>query len=244
MTKLICPECRHENESERIYCHSCGARLDRAAAGLRKDDPTETRRRVKKLFDPQRAKFRLLFFTVSKLVLGACALAAVIQMILPPDVPPPTKTEMLGSQIRLDLENLATQHQPPQIQYTEEQVNAYLSYALKPKQSSLNKPLLPFKRALVGFGEGSCAVTAERSFLGCSLYTSCTYAPSVAQGKMVVSNKGGSIGRLSIHPQVTQFMGFLLSDIWSALDREKRLVAKLGAIEFHSKNVILTAPPR
>lgn len=244
MTKLICPECRHENESERIYCHSCGARLDRASAGLRKDDPQETHRRVKKLFDPQRAKFRLLFFTVSKLVLGACALAAVIQMILPPDVPPPVKTEMLGSQIRLDLESLTTRHQPPQLQYTEDQVNAYLGYALRPKQSSLNKPLLFFKRALVGFGEGSCAVTAERSFFGCSVYTSCTYAPAVTQGKLVVSNKGGRIGRLSIHPQVTQFMGVLFSDVWSALDREKKLVAKLGAIEFHDKNVVLTAPPQ
>ena len=30
MTKLICPECQHENEPERMYCHSCGARLDRS----------------------------------------------------------------------------------------------------------------------------------------------------------------------------------------------------------------------
>ena len=29
MTKLICPDCQHENELERIYCHNCGARLDR-----------------------------------------------------------------------------------------------------------------------------------------------------------------------------------------------------------------------
>jgi hypothetical protein len=242
MTKLICPECRHENESERIYCHSCGARLDRSAAGLRKDDPQETRRRVKKLFDPQRAKLRLLFFTVSKSILGACALAALIQMILPPDVPAPVKTEMLASQIRLDLESMTTRHQPPQIQYTEDQVNAYLSYALRPTQSS--KPLLFFKRALVGFGEGNCAVMAERSLLGCSFYTSCTYAPSVTQGKIVVSNKGGRIGRLSIHPQVTQFMGVFFSDIWSVLDREKKMVARLGAIEFHEKNVVLTAPPQ
>ena len=27
---LICPECRCENDPKRIYCHDCGARLDRS----------------------------------------------------------------------------------------------------------------------------------------------------------------------------------------------------------------------
>ena len=37
ITKLICPECRHENEAERVYCHDCGARLNKpAAAAARK----------------------------------------------------------------------------------------------------------------------------------------------------------------------------------------------------------------
>jgi hypothetical protein len=242
MTKLLCPECRHENEPERIYCHSCGARLDRTAAGLRKDDIHETRRRVKKLFDPQGAKFRFLFFNVSKLILGACALAAVVQLILPPDVPPPIKTAMLASQISFDLENVTSRHQPPQVQYTEEEVNSYLTYALRPKPASLNKPLRFFKRTVVGFGEGSCNVTVERSLFGFPLYTSCIYGVTITEGKIVVANKGGSIGRLSIHPQLTQFMDVLFSDVWSALDREKRLIVKLGAIVFHDKSVVLSAP--
>ena len=27
---IICPDCRNENEFERIYCHDCGAKLDRS----------------------------------------------------------------------------------------------------------------------------------------------------------------------------------------------------------------------
>jgi hypothetical protein len=240
--KLICPECRHENEAERIYCHSCGARLERSAAAQRKEPVQETQKRVRKMFDPQREKFRQLFFRTSKLILGACAAAAVVLMILPPDVPPPTKTPMIASQVRIDLENLAGQRQPAQVQLTEDQVNAYLINALKTKQSSLNKPLLNFKRAVVGFGERICAVTTERSLFGYPLYTSCSYAPALTEGKIVAPAKGGKIGRLKIHPQVTQFMGVLFGDVWSALDQEKKLVAKLGAIEFHDKNVVLIAP--
>jgi hypothetical protein len=241
--KLICPECRHENEAERIYCHSCGGRLDRSAVAVRnsKEAVSETRQRVRKLFDPHRARLRALFFKISRVILGASAVAVVIQMISPPDVPAPIKTEMVPSQMRFDLENSATRHQPAQLRYTEEQVNAFLTYALKTKQSSLNKPLLDFKRALVAFHEGTCAVTAERSLFGYSLYATCSYAPVLSEGKIQGSSKGGSIGRLPIHPQATRFMGILFSDVWSALGPEISMIKKLGALELHDKNVVLTA---
>jgi hypothetical protein len=241
-TKLICSECQHENEAERIYCHSCGARLDRSAATSHKEPPKETRKRLKHLFDPQRAKLRLLFFRVSKAVLGACALAALVQIILPPDIPEPPKMVMLASQIRFDLEKAIERHQATPLQYTDEQVNAYLRSVLKTKQSSLNKPLLDFKRAVIGFREGDCAITIERSLFGYSLYSGGIYAVAVKEGKFVTADKGGSIGRLPIHPQLMQFIDVVFTDLWSALDPERKLVAKLGGIEFHDKNVVLAAP--
>src|ERR1700704_2505635 len=126
MIKLICPECRRENEAERIYCHDCGARLDRTALAKeppKGEDVKETQRRLKSLLDPQRAKMRLMFFKVSKLVLGALALAAIVQMILPPDVPPPAKTGEFPPQINLDLENAAMNHGAAPLRYTQAQVN-------------------------------------------------------------------------------------------------------------------------
>ena len=110
MITLICPECRRENEAERIYCHDCGARLDRTALAKeapKGEDVKETQRRLKSLLDPQRAKMRLMFFKVSKIILGALALAAIVQMILPPEVPPRAKTGEFPPQINLDLENAA-----------------------------------------------------------------------------------------------------------------------------------------
>ena len=245
-TKLICPECRHENESERIYCHSCGARLDRSATAVRnsKEEVQATRKRVRKLFDPQRAKLRALFLKIIKLTLGAVAAATIVQMILPPDVPAPSKTELVASQIRFDLENAAIRHQPPQLQYTEEQVNAFLGYALKTKQSALNKPLLTFKRVVVQFHDGTCTVTAERSLFGYSLYTTALYKPALTGGKIEALNTGASIGRLAIHPQAAQFIGILFADVWAALDREIKLLRKMSAIEFHEKAVLLLGPPR
>ncbi len=240
MTKLVCPECRHENEPERVYCHSCGAKLDRSAVTVHKELVKDTRQRVKKMFDPQRARIRFLFFKTSKLILGAAALAIVIQMILPPDVPEPTKTLVLASQVRIDMENAVARRQPAQLQFTEEQVNAYLASALKPKQSTLNKPLLEFKRGLVAFREGACTVTTERSFFGFSLFSGCAYSVSLADGKIVAKDQGGSIGRLPLHPKIMEFADVMFADVWSALDRDVKMVSKFSSVEFHDKNALLT----
>jgi hypothetical protein len=240
-TKLVCPECRHENEPERIYCHSCGTRLDRSAVKVRNTEQTaeDTRQRVRRLFDPQRAKIRAYSLKLIKVILASCVLAALVQVVLPPDVPSPIKSDIAASQIRMDLENATTRRQPPQLQYTQDQVNAFLAYALKAKQSSLDKPLLVFKRVVVQFGEGTCALTVERSFFGYSVYTRSIYQPVLTGGKIEAVSKGASVGRLAIHPQASQIINLLFGDVWSALNREIKLVSKLGRMEFHDKGVVL-----
>jgi hypothetical protein len=244
--KLICPECQRDNEAERIYCHDCGSRLDRSAAASRmtpKESLKETRRRVRSLFDPTGARIRHALFQFCKLIVAAIALAAIVQMILPPDVPPPTQGGLGISQLSLDLENAITYHRPAQLQYSEEQADGHLQYALKTKQSTLNKPFLEFKRALAEFREGLFSITVERSLFGFSLYTSSSYAVQLAQGKTTISSRGGSIGRLPIHPVIMQHLNIMFADIWSALDRDRKLVAKMAAIEFHDKAVTLVPPP-
>lgn len=245
MTKLICPECRHENEAERIYCHNCGARLDRTGLAAKEaaiEDPKKTHQRLRKMFDPSRGKLRRNFFFICKLVLGACVLAAVFEMILAPDVPPARKSIGLPAEINFDIEKAELSHAAVQLRYTQDQVNAYLEYALKNKHS-LDKPLLKFDRAIVGFGEGSCTITVERSVFGYPVYTRAFYQVAVSNGKIGASNNGGSIGRLQVHPQIMQYADLIFGDLWQALDRERKLVAKMSGIEFHNGNVTLAVSP-
>jgi len=245
MITLICPECRRENEPERIYCHDCGARLDRTALAKtapKGEDVKETQRRLRTMLDPQRAKMRHLFFKTSKVILGAFALAAVIQMILPPDVPPRPKMGDFPPQINLDLENAALNHNPTPMQYTETQVNAYLASALKSKQAPLSK-LLEFERAIVKFDETVCSVTAERSLFGFSVFTTTSSKVTLQNGTLIAANNGGSIGRLPVHPWLMKYADPLFADLWAALERERKSVAKMGAIEFHPQAVVLTPKP-
>ena len=245
MITLVCPECRRENEPERIYCHDCGARLDRTALAKvapKGEDANETRRRLKMMLDPQRAKMRLMFFRISKLILGAFATAALIQMVLPPDVPPRPKSGDFPPQINLDLENAALNHNVAPLQYTEAQVNAYLLSALKSKQAALNK-VLTFERAIVKFDENICRITAERSLFGFSIFTATSSRVTLQDGKLTATNNGGSIGRLPIHPLLMKYADPLFADLWGALDRERKSVAKMAAIEFRPQAVVLTPKP-
>jgi hypothetical protein len=242
MIKLVCPECQRQNEPERIYCHDCGARLDRSALAKvapKGEDPKQTQRRLRQMLDPGRLKMRLMFFKVSKLILGACALAVLIQMLLPPDGLPERVKNIELQQINLDLENATMSHGAAPLQYTEEQVNAYLVNVAKNKQAALSK-YLQFERALVSFHEGVCGITAERSLLGFSVFHSISYNVTLQNGTLNTSNNGGSIGRMPIHPMIMKYGDVLFTDLWTALDREKKLVSKMGAIEFHPKTVILT----
>jgi hypothetical protein len=243
MTKLICPECRYENEAERIYCHDCGSRLDRtslARVAPKGDDPRETERRLRTMFDPQGVKMRRLFFKTSKVILGAFAFAAVIQMVSPPDVPPRPKSGEFPPQINLDLENAVMNHGTSPLQYTETQVNAYLDGALKSKQQALSNMVLQFERAFVKFDDGVCSITAERSLFGYSLFTTTSSKVTLQNGTLTATNNGGSIGRLPVHPLIMNYADLIFADLWSALERDRKAVAKMGAIEFRREAVVLT----
>src|SRR5437667_10253274 len=92
---LTSPECRHENEIERIYCHSCGARLDRSALSARKmpetEAPQEIQKRLQGMFNQRKARIRSLLLQALKLTLAAGVAAIVVEMLIPPDVPPNKK---------------------------------------------------------------------------------------------------------------------------------------------------------
>lgn len=237
--RVVCTECRHENEAERIYCHNCGGRLDRSGvlAQKKSEDPTAEHRRLQKMMEGP-SKLHRNFFAVSKLALAALGAAALVQIALPPDVPAPTKA--VPPQMDLDLESAASFQKPGPFEYSQEQVNAYLAYRLTSKKKMLNKPLLDFVRATAVFRDGACTIGMERSLFGYSIITQSSYHVESGAAK----NVGGSIGRLPIHPAIMKFADIIFADLWFALDREHKLVAKMAAVNFRDGAVTITPPTR
>jgi hypothetical protein len=242
--RLTCPECQRENEAERIYCHDCGARLDRSVLGNRKTAEIETaeelHKRMRGMFSQRRIKARLACVKTAKILLAACAAAALVEILIPPDVPPAVKMETLPPQINMSLETLTESRQPQTMQFSEEDVNAYLSNVMKHKKEKLEHPLLGFQRAILGFTEGNCRVTMERSIFSYSIFTSGDYDVQVKNGKITAAPKSAAIGRMPIHPIVLPYAGFLFSDAVAAMDREHKLLNKVGSIQPHDKMVEVT----
>lgn len=240
MTMLICSECRRENEPERIYCHDCGARLDRSglAKTAQKEEGAEaTHRRVKAMFDGRRAKMQQRFFAISKLILGALAVAAVVQLVRPPDLPEVPKMEMLPRQINLDLETAAMDPRTPPLRYAEADVNAYLAYVMKGKQAALSK-WLNFERAVLDLEEGYVGFTVERSIFGLSVFTTGSYAINLQNGAIALKTRGGYLGRMPVQPSLMQYAEpYLFGDVAKALERERKLIMKLGTVELHPQTV-------
>ena len=241
--KVTCTECRHENEAERIYCHNCGERLDRSGVASQKKSAgsEESRRRLEKMMGPPN-QLRRNFFATSKLVLAAAGVAALVQIALPPDLPAPTKAA--PQQIDLDLENLASLQKPGPLTFSQDQVNAYLNYRLAGKKKALNKPLLTFERAVTSFREGEGTIALERSFFGYSLFSCTSYRVETKDGKVFATNTGASIGRLPVHPALMKYGNVVFADLWSALDREGKLLAKMSAITFQDGTVTISGPAR
>jgi len=194
------------------------------------------------MFNQRKARIRFLLLQALKLTLAAGVTAIVVEMLIPPDVPPKKKSDNFPPQINMDLERMIQYHRPPFLRYDEEGVNGFIANTLRTKKEKLNHPLVDFNRAIVRFSDGSCGLTVERSIFGYSVYTTGIYTVELRDGKLSSSARGGSIGRLQIHPQLMKYAGFLFGDVVTAMQREAKQLSRIGSIEFHDKEVIFAGP--
>ncbi len=245
MTQLVCPDCQHQNEVERIYCHNCGARLDRTGVNKEKiaegQSEEEARKHLKKMFNPSRGKGKQLATQTGKMLLGALCAALLIVMLLSPDLPPAPKNYDFAPLINMDLVSALSSHRTAPLIYSEDQVNSYLASIVRRKDSPAQQGFAPLRRIFVQFREGECAVHSERRLFGLSIFCGSTYQVSIEQEKIKANNRGGYIGRLPIHPALMKYADVTLQKAWDSLARERNSVARLAGLEFHPQSVALVA---
>src|SRR5204862_5662775 len=137
------------------------------------------------------SRVRHNFFALNKLFLSAVASASLVEMALPPELPAPTK--IVSPQIDLDLENAHLRPSP--LEYSQDQINAYLTYRLISKKKALTYPFLTFVRATASFREGACTIGVERSLFGYSIFSRTSHRVDTSAGKllpqMLAAGSGG-----------------------------------------------------
>jgi len=234
---LTCKQCNYANEPERVYCHNCGAKLDRSLlpkepAKATKESQDQARKRVRKLVNPAHGFFTNWHRALFNVVASAASIAALLQMARPPGgVPPmPTKEDLLGAPPLIEqIEDAEISPVPQAYRLAEPTINMYLASAVKPRTDS-SEDYFKFERAFVNLGKDVIRITAQESAFGYPLYAGASYKLSISGGKLLAENVGGNVGRMPVHPMIMEYCGFAFQQLWNALTREKALLDRLQSV--------------
>jgi zinc ribbon protein len=206
---IKCSQCGHENDSTRVFCQECGARLERPAG----DEPTvsaptkvpaESRLRGRAAATGLAATiFRFVRGLISTAILAAI-LAALIQMARQPDdVPPPqAANEVQAGQLLHTVQVLSGSNYARTIDISQAQANNYLAASIVPDPTSNSIFRADFSRAFVVIRSGELKFFAEQRLFGWPIYMYLITAPEPTGGKASLRVTGGGIGRMPITPRV------------------------------------------
>jgi len=234
---LTCKQCNYANEPERVYCHNCGAKLDRSL--LPKESPAKTReaidqnrKRVSKLVTPRSGFFTNWHTSLLNVLASAVSVAAIIQMARPPAGVPKvlSKDDLLNSPPLIEnIEDSQMRTTSQAYQLPEATINLYLASAVKTKGDT-SSDYFTFDRAFVNLGKDVIKITAQESAFGYPMYPAASYKLAIAGNKLVATNVGGSIGRLPVHPMIMEYSSFAFDQLWAALQREKSLLDNMQSV--------------
>jgi len=247
---LTCKQCNYANEPERVYCHNCGAKLDRSIlpkepAKTTKESPEKAARRVRKLVNPAHGFFTNWHKTLLNVVCTAVSVAALIQMARPPGGVPAlaTKDEMAAARPLVErIEDLQMSPTPEKGDLQEQLIDQYLAGAIKTKGGT-SDDYFKFDRAFVNLGNGVAKVTAQESAFGYPIYTGASYAITIAGNKLVSTNVGGNVGRLPVHPMIMEYCGFAFQQLWDALQREHSVLDRMQSVSIKDGVFYFTTKP-
>jgi len=243
---LPCKECGYANEPERVYCHNCGAKLDRSVLPkeeeVRRESPERARKRIMRMANPASNVVRREVAALFKTLLLAFLTACVIQALRPPEGVPNGKVEMNSRLISSDLYDLTQSIVPKTATFSEGELNTFLRTKVKGKSSV---PGVEFNRLFVNLDEGSGRLVIEKSVYGYKMYLGTVYHIEGNDGVVTATNIGGNVGRLAIPAKLMEYVSpMLFGDVFQALKREWTLVQQMQKVTVHKEKVELVGKGR
>ena len=230
---LTCPQCAYVNEAERVYCHNCGAKLDRSVLphddeATTKESIARTRKRVKKMTNPGSSSVARELKTAVGTLFWAAVVAAVFLIARKPDGVPEAGNDLAQRIISNEIMDAVESPRPFTLQFSEADVNSHLK-AVKSKTSG-GLPGVEFQRAFIKFDPGVCRIGMQQNVWGWPVYSGVAYRLDVQDGKFIATNVGGNFGRLSVHPLLMQYADAAFRKLWGALKRERQQMDKMQRV--------------
>lgn len=252
---LVCKECSYENEPERVYCHQCGAKLDRSLlppeSVTQKEDPEEVRRRLRRMANPPGAGAKLILrWLLQSLALGAGFAVIALACVPPPDTAPlPQDAIDNAPLLSAKLEDMLAAGGPTQrTLFPESAVNAYLAANVSPRRinngASAYAPA--FERVYVRFLEGNvCRVTQQQSLFGLPIFFTAGYRPKVRpDGKLATELTGGAVGRMPLPAAAMPYLApWAFGTLFEKQKSDLSLLGRLGGATCRKEQVELVTRP-
>ena len=196
---LRCIACGYENDPTRVYCHSCGLRLERTAAaptGFTPPEETQKVRRKRSGGIPWRAAFAALV----RLVVMVAVLAGIALAFWPPvDVPAPVAAdEQWAGRLNSLIATAASGPGGVAFSLPADDVNKWFATAIKPAANSDDFRLRP-ERVYGVPCDGTLRVGVQAALpLAGRIYFEGDYMPVREAGGYSLAARRYSVGRLTI----------------------------------------------
>lgn len=243
--RLRCKECNHENEPERVYCHNCGAKLDRTLViKQQREQEAQREKELKKMPKSRLAPGKPVVKPFVLTLLFAFIVGCLIQMARVPEGIPDRPEDLLDyPPVGMDLADRTISGQANIARYSEDEVNAYLAGSVKSKSDGVMADYVKFGRPLALFDDGHCTVGFEQLVLDYPLYVMGSYEVEMVGGELVATSIGGKIGRLPIPAIIMKYADQLLfKHLKEALKRDVTTLSRVSGVKFTEDLVELQIP--
>ena len=239
---LTCSQCGFVNEVERVYCHNCGAKLDRSMLPREDDDKTResierTRKRVKKMTNPGESPVIRELKAAGKVLGWAIAVAIVYLLLREPENTPDPRGELGQRMVSSEVAMAVESGEARVLTFAEADVNAHLKSAVKRRAGGI--PGVDFERAFVRLEPRVCRIGMQQSLWGYPFYSGIAYKVEVKDGQMVSEQIGGNFGRLAVHPALMRYADFAFQKLWAALKREQEQLNRMQTIVLQKGQVVV-----
>lgn len=238
---LPCEQCGYANEPERVYCHNCGAKLDRSllpkAQEKVQEHPDKAKKRIAKMTNPKSGSFLREVKTLFKVAFFSALIAAVFLILQKPDdLPEPKKSES-ERMINSDMMEAIGSPTPARVSFSDADINSYLKRAIKTKDTMV--PGVQVVHAYVACLPGVLRIYSEQSSFGYPTFSRIDYKLEVKDGKFIPTIVGGAFGKMAVDPQLMQYADYAFGTLWDSLTREHKQMDKMLSVSVQQGRIDL-----
>ena len=198
---LLCKSCGYDNDPTRVYCHSCGIKLERGSTATSAPTGFTHPTDVLKMKKPrQPVEWGKYFSALGKVAILAVLVAAVVLAFLPPyDIPAPVEADDgLASRLTGLLNDASSAAEARAFGLPADDINRWLVSTVQLSAVEGALKLRP-QRLYAVPGDGDLRVGLEVALPGAGhLFLEGDYAPVAGGGGYTLQPRRYSIGRLPL----------------------------------------------